>query len=1181
MCGGRGVENVVWSPSDLVKPCYSVDYSSDPLEGLQIWTSPNSVVARRGASLSVKSTSSSGLYSGDPRSFGAEWKGLGPSGYDVTGADELEGRSQYIISFLSESGKDAREHSIHATDSQSSPDRLLHKPGCADKGCGVKVASRVQTELEQRGGVSFEGSKLGVYSKCEGEPYFLFSYQRKASSSPRKKNRRCVKQKGALVKLLLGDDVKMNEVLDLATQMLVGRFFGRRMGKKKLTVWLSGNWSPLLGFLPKHYTLSRGWLAFLLWSAEDVKNVLAISWKWVTTPIFLKPWCPFFDARFERMDYTLVWVKLPGLPIDFWWLEVFKEIGNALGIFLEADTSLLDSGQMTHLDYFDVLLRCVRCHRVMDILFRIVNCPFAKGFGLERIRNEVLNSEKGNVGNNPVSMMLVGQASPKLKDLIQSDPGKSLKDLAPLNFISSLEKGLESGPHFSVMTSSGFEESCRVSGIGLSDVLERPQCRFENLNVLKEGPIVEDFSLSNVLRGEGSIAGGLGMLVGGKSKGVSKGRKSLFSMAQEKAHCEIKSGKQGEGSKIIPVVERFLRGWFFYFVDARGSYGGLITEGRLKVLTCSNSWSFALGLGIMLYSQVDLRLDFFIRSLEEVGLYDIEPVKLRPTWSNKRVGEERIAKMIDRFLMKPPSPFNFNSNWLEEADFVNLVKQAVIKWAHRKKIKDKDLAIVEVERLCTFKSWLDILMFSLRVRLRSWNIEKKLANHKRNVNTIWQLTRSDGFVASIFEDLAMAGVEHFRGIYKEESKSTIEEVLKLTIFFPSFVSEEDNRRMMEEVSKDELKEVLDSFQKDKRPRLDGWLVEFFLGFLEVIEEELLRVHFVNWVMSCMTSVSFSILINGSTSPFFRPGRGLRKGCPISPLLFLIVAEGSSRALLEVKRSGTNRDIKVGSLLCLTRLLFVDDILLFCDGSRRDALKLREVLDLYCSATGILVNIGKSIVSFMGISEDVIRSYTRLFPFKLTKLDRGWRLGSKLGTIGGFRAQRRGKHGPSRCPLCKENEETIYHLLLTCACYVSVWKEVGIFTSFKDIWGGSTLEESLSMWYGNRMVKYALALPLIIAWGGNSQVSAAGGVIFLKDIHIITVKASLGRGPNNYMELLALKLTLMERNLEADGLSKDGLQLDAEKWQVSEEVEGIAHDYEYQTEICASALYNLNVGLFLV
>jgi len=40
----------------------------------------------------------------------------------------------------------------------------------------------------------------------------------------------------------------------------------------------------------------------------------------------------------------------------------------------------------------------------------------------------------------------------------------------------------------------------------------------------------------------------------------------------------------------------------------------------------------------------------------------------------------------------------------------------------------------------------------------------------------------------------------------------------------------------------------------------------------------------NWIMSCVTSSSYAVLINGEATKFFRSGRGVRKGCPLSPLL---------------------------------------------------------------------------------------------------------------------------------------------------------------------------------------------------------------------------------------------------------------------------------------------------------
>jgi hypothetical protein len=62
----------------------------------------------------------------------------------------------------------------------------------------------------------------------------------------------------------------------------------------------------------------------------------------------------------------------------------------------------------------------------------------------------------------------------------------------------------------------------------------------------------------------------------------------------------------------------------------------------------------------------------------------------------------------------------------------------------------------------------------------------------------------------------------------------------------------------------------------------------------------------NWIMSCVVSTSFSVLINGEATNFFKSGRGLRQGCPLSPLLFILVMEGLS-LLLKDKSKGREVD----------------------------------------------------------------------------------------------------------------------------------------------------------------------------------------------------------------------------------------------------------------------------------
>jgi hypothetical protein len=55
---------------------------------------------------------------------------------------------------------------------------------------------------------------------------------------------------------------------------------------------------------------------------------------------------------------------------------------------------------------------------------------------------------------------------------------------------------------------------------------------------------------------------------------------------------------------------------------------------------------------------------------------------------------------------------------------------------------------------------------------------------------------------------------------------------------------------------------------------------------------------------------------------------------------------------------------------MTHFLFVDGIFIFCDGSRRDANKLKEILDLQCTTTCTTINMKKSSICFYDLEEHV-------------------------------------------------------------------------------------------------------------------------------------------------------------------------------------------------------------------
>jgi hypothetical protein len=152
----------------------------------------------------------------------------------------------------------------------------------------------------------------------------------------------------------------------------------------------------------------------------------------------------------------------------------------------------------------------------------------------------------------------------------------------------------------------------------------------------------------------------------------------------------------------------------------------------------------------------------------------------------------------------------------------------------------------------------------------------------------------------------------------------------------------------------------------------------------------MNLNSVNWIMGCLQSSSFAVLINGARSRFFKASRGLRQGCPLSPFLFLIIAEALRKMLKEAKTSGVLKGIRVSESEIVSHLLFVDDIFCSVNGARGDIKALRKILNRYCLATCMSINLEKSCIILNNFSETESNEMRNILPAQRKNIDESFK-----------------------------------------------------------------------------------------------------------------------------------------------------------------------------------------------
>ncbi|GJT14242.1 putative RNA-directed DNA polymerase, eukaryota, reverse transcriptase zinc-binding domain protein [Tanacetum coccineum] len=220
------------------------------------------------------------------------------------------------------------------------------------------------------------------------------------------------------------------------------------------------------------------------------------------------------------------------------------------------------------------------------------------------------------------------------------------------------------------------------------------------------------------------------------------------------------------------------------------------------------------------------------------------------------------------------------------------------------------------------------------------------------------------------------------------------------VSFPSKLNISDQELLEKDVSMEEIKAAVWDCGNDKAGRPDGFTFGFIKRYWELIKSDI-KMFVSNFLetkkMPMDSNSSFitlilkrvrdwchtmprkpsrrgwdvtSILVNGSPTSEFSIKRGLRQGDPLSPFLFIFIMEGLHTTLMEATNSGLIRGINIGSSnVTLSHIFYAYDVIITTDWSSFDMDNIIRVLQVFYLASGHKINIHKSNVYGVGVSDN--------------------------------------------------------------------------------------------------------------------------------------------------------------------------------------------------------------------
>ena len=150
---------------------------------------------------------------------------------------------------------------------------------------------------------------------------------------------------------------------------------------------------------------------------------------------------------------------------------------------------------------------------------------------------------------------------------------------------------------------------------------------------------------------------------------------------------------------------------------------------------------------------------------------------------------------------------------------------------------------------------------------------------------------------------------------------------------------------------------------------------FIIKTLQKMGIEVTHLNIVNAIYDKPTA---NIILNGEKLKTFLLRSGIRQGCALSPLLFIIVLEVLATAIREEKE---RKGIQIGKEEVKVSLL-ADDVILYTENPKDSIRKLLELISEFSKVAGYKINMQKSLAFLYTNNEKSESEIKESIPFTI-------------------------------------------------------------------------------------------------------------------------------------------------------------------------------------------------------